>query len=262
MAMTLKPVHPSRGAHWVRDGWRLFVRRPMALTAPYALFLVLLVLSLVFGMAGLGLMVVALPLFGLGYMVACQSVLLEGRVTLGHFIEPLRPPGTRRGPLLALCLLFGVLILLSGWLSSLIAGDTLSRLVKLTTTTGTPQAEIDALLASRPLLGGVLSMGVLTLLISMVFWHAPALVYWGQQGVAQSLFSSAVAVWRSRGAFVVYGLTLLGVGELLQLSLVVLHLLLGPGLLLSLLSSTAGMAYSAVFYTTLVFTFNDSFGTQ
>ena len=262
MAMTLKPVHPSRGAHWVRDGWRLFLKRPVALTAPYALFIVLLVLSLVFGVAGVGLMVVALPLFGLGYMVACQSVLLEGKVNLGHFIEPLRPPGQRRRPLLGLCLLFGALILLSGFLSSLIAGDTLARLVQLTTTQGTPQAEVDALLADRHLLGGVLAMGTLTLLISMVFWHAPALVYWGQQSVAQSLFSSAVAVWRSRGAFVVYGLTLLGVGLVLQLGVAALHALLGPGLLLSLASSTAGMAYSAVFYTTLVFTFNDSFGTQ
>jgi hypothetical protein len=262
MAMTLKPVHPSRGAHWVRDGWRLFLKRPVALTAPYALFIVLLVLSLVFGVAGVGLMVVALPLFGLGYMVACQSVLLEGKVSLGHFIEPLRPPGQRRGPLLGLCLLFGALILLSGFVSSLIAGDTLARLVQLTTTQGTPQAEVDALLADRSLLGGVIAMGTLTLLISMVFWHAPALVYWGQQSVAQSLFSSAVAVWRSRGAFVVYGLTLLGVGLVLQLGVAALHALLGPGLLLSLASSTAGMAYSAVFYTTLVFTFNDSFGTQ
>lgn len=260
MAMTLKPVHPSRGAHWVRDAWRLYLKRPMALTAPYALFIVLLVLSLVFGLVGAALMVVALPLFGLGYMVACQSVLLEGRVTLGQFIEPMRSP--RRGALLGLCVLFAVLILLSGWLSSLIAGDTLTRLVKLTTTANTPQAEIDGLMASRDLVGGVLSMGVLTLLISLVFWHAPALVYWGQQGVAQSLFSSAMAVWRSRGAFVVYGLTLLGAGLLLQLGVAALHALLGPGLLLSLLSSTAGMAYSAVFYTSLVFTFNDSFGTQ
>lgn len=262
MALTLKPVQPGRGAHWVRDGWRLFLRRPMALTAPYALFIVLLVLSLVFGLFGAALMIVVLPLFGLGYMVACQSVLMEGRVNLGHFIEPLRPPSPRRGTLLGLCVLFALLILLSGFLSSLVAGDTLARLVQLTTTTGTPQAEIDALMADRQLVGGVLLMGLLTMLISLVFWHAPALVYWGQQGVAQSLFSSAVAVWRSRGAFVVYGLTLLGAGLLLQLLVAAMHALLGPGLLLSLLSSSAGMVFSAVFYSSLIFTFNDSFGSQ
>jgi hypothetical protein len=36
------------------------------------------------------------------------------------------------------------------------------------------------------------------------FWHAPGLVHWGSQGVGQALFSSTLAVWRCRGAFVVY----------------------------------------------------------
>ena len=45
----------------------------------------------------------------------------------------------------------------------------------------------------------------------MPFWHAPALVHWGDQGPAQALFSSTLAVWRSRGAFAVYLLSWLGI---------------------------------------------------
>ena len=42
--------------------------------------------------------------------------------------------------------------------------------------------------------------------LSIPFWHAPALVYWGGQGWAKSLFFSTVALWRNKGAFALYGL--------------------------------------------------------
>ena len=39
MAMILKTVGPGRGALWVRDGLRLYMRQPMAFTGLFALFL-------------------------------------------------------------------------------------------------------------------------------------------------------------------------------------------------------------------------------
>ena len=52
---------------------------------------------------------------------------------------------------------------------------------------------------------------LLYLPLSMLFWHAPALVYW--QGVApvKSLFFSWMGCWRNKGAFVVYLLVWAGV---------------------------------------------------
>ena len=44
---------------------------------------------------------------------------------------------------------------------------------------------------------------VLGSLLAVPFWHAPALVHWGGQGVAQALFSSTLALWRNKAAFVV-----------------------------------------------------------
>ena len=68
------------------------------------------------------------------------------------------------------------------------------------------QKELDALLGDAGLLQGVLLRLGGTALLSIPFWHAPALVWWQGQGVAQSLFSSTVACWRNRTAFLVYGL--------------------------------------------------------
>ena len=47
--------------------------------------------------------------------------------------------------------------------------------------------------------------------LSVPFWHAPALVYWQGQGVGQALFSSTLAVWRCKGAFLMYSLAWVGV---------------------------------------------------
>lgn len=47
-------------------------------------------------------------------------------------------------------------------------------------------------------------MAVLSLPIVLGFWYAPALVIWHDMSPAKSLFSSWVAMWRNKGAFVTY----------------------------------------------------------
>ncbi|MFX8047562.1 hypothetical protein ABTK64_19815, partial [Acinetobacter baumannii] len=67
--------------------------------------------------------------------------------------------------------------------------------------------EAIALAATDPrLLWGLLTRLGLVTLLSVPYWHAPALVHWGGQGVAQALFSSSLALWRNRAAFVLNAL--------------------------------------------------------
>jgi hypothetical protein len=47
--------------------------------------------------------------------------------------------------------------------------------------------------------------------LSLLFWHAPALVHWHGVSPMKSLFFSIVACVRNVGAFTVYGLAWLGV---------------------------------------------------
>ncbi|MFO1327994.1 MAG: BPSS1780 family membrane protein [Rubrivivax sp.] len=262
MALTLKTVGPARGAHWVADGLRLLRRRPVALTAPYTVFVGFALLAMVQLPPLAMLIAFSLPLFGLGYMVTSQAVLLEGPVRAAHFLEPLAAPGRRRRDLLILCLLFVALSVASALIGNVIADGGFTALAEAMRKPGGSPTEIDQLMASRSMVGGVLFVSAAVLLIGMVFWHAPALVHWGGQGVAQSLFSSALAVWRCRGAFLVYGLTLTAVVVGAQILIGVGVALLGTGALGSAFAVAVGLAVSALFYVTLIFTFNDSFGSN
>lgn len=100
---------------------------------------------------------------------------------------------------------------------------------------------------------------VLYTLLSLVFWHAPALVHW--QGVApvKSLFFSFVACIRNFWAFTVYGVVwilLFLVSSILSLSLA--SMLGGPEVLGAILYPVA-MLLVAMFFTSIYFTFIDSF---
>ena len=113
--------------------------------------------------------------------------------------------------------------------------------------------------ASRPLRDACHDLGLAGLL-SVPFWHAPALVHWGSQGALQALFSSTVALWRTRGAFTVYllgwGAAMLAVAGLVAL----LGTLFGARQALGILTLPIGLVFSAAFYVSLWFSFADTFG--
>jgi hypothetical protein len=260
MTLMLKPVDPARGARWIADAFRLFARRPLAFTSLFVLFLFAALFSALIPVIGGLLQMMALPLLSLGFMIASQSALTGGAVSPVQFIEPLRGDPARRRSLLVLCLLYGLGAVGILLLCDLVSDGALVRLQELMAQADTPPAEVDALLAEPGLTWAVIIGVVLGSLISVPFWHAPALVHWGGQGVGQALFSSTVAIWRSKGAFFVYGLAWVGVIVLFGLLAALVFGLLGARQMGSLVAMPAGLLFSTVFYVSLLFTFNDSFG--
>jgi hypothetical protein len=260
MALQLKPVAAARGTRWIVDAFRLFARRPLAFTALFAVFLFgALVVSLVPLLGGL-VQMMSLPLLSLGFMIAGQSALLDGPVHPRQFIEPLRTDATRRRALLQLCAIYGVAALVILLLADAVSGSAWSRLQALIAKGEGAQAEVDALLAEPGVGAAVLLAAVLGTMLTVPFWHAPALVHWGGQNVGQALFSSTLAVWRAKGAFFAYTLGWVGVIVVFGLVTALLFGLLGAPQLAGLLGVPAGLVFSAVFYVSLLFTFNDSFG--
>ena len=129
MPLQLKPVEPMRGARWVIDAFRLFLRRPLALTLLFVAFFVASTLvAAVLPFVGSLLQLASLPMLSLGFMVAAQSALLGGPVHPGQFFEPLRGDAERRRALLWLCLLYGLAAFAILMLCSWVSGDALSRL--------------------------------------------------------------------------------------------------------------------------------------
>ena len=260
MTLQLKTVPAGRGLRWVGDALRLFARRPLAFSALFALFLLAAVFAALVPFVGGVLQMMLLPLLSLGFMVASQSALLDGPVRPAQFIEPLQTDPVRRKALLVLCVAYGLCAVAILWLCDVISNDALARLQLLMAQGQPAQAEIDALLAEPGVATAALLAVVLVTLLSVPFWHAPALVHWGGQGVAQALFSSALAVWRAKGAFVVYLSTWTALILLFGLLSSVVLSLVGLGQMAGLASVPAGLFFSTVFYVSLLFTFNDSFG--
>jgi hypothetical protein len=262
MAMILKTVGPGRGALWVRDGLRLYMRQPMAFTGLFALFLLAALFSTLLPLVGWLLQMMMVPLLSLGFMVASQSVLLGGRARAVHFIEPLLGAPTQRRALLLLCALYGLLVAGSLWLADWAADGGYTHLFQLMSQTPAPLHEIDALFVERSMAAGALVGTTAITLVTIPFWHAPALVHWAHQGALQALFSSTLAVWRCRGAFVVYALTWFTLMLTLGILSALLFGLMGLGQLGSVLALPLGLFLSTLFYVSLIFTFNDSFGQQ
>jgi len=262
MAMILKAVGPARGAHWVRDGLRLYLKRPLAFTSLFAVFMFVALFSALLPFVGGLLQIMLVPLLSLGFMVASQSALLQGPVTPSQFIEPLRGAPAQRRALLMLCLGYGVAVAAVLWLSDAVADGGFTRLFELMRQSPVPQAEIDALFAERGLAAGALFGTAALTLVTIPFWHAPALVHWAHQGAGQALFSSTLAVWRCRGAFVVYGLTWFGLMLAGAFVTTLLFGVLGLRQVGPMLVVPMGLFFSTLFYVSLIFTFNDSFGHQ
>jgi hypothetical protein len=223
-------------------------------------FLAAAVVASLMPLVGSLLQLMSLPLLSLGFMVASQSALNGGPVHPGQFIEPLRGDAPRRRALLVLCALYGVaafaILLLCAWISN----DALSRLQALMAQGEPARAQIDALLAEPGVSTAAILLTLLGSLLTVPFWHAPALVHWGGQGVAQSLFSSTVALWRTKAAFFGYFLGWTVLVVVFGVATALLFGLFGAGNLATVVALPAGLVFSTVFYVSLVFTFNDSCG--
>lgn len=260
MPLTLKSVPAASGVLWVRDGFKLFARRPLAFTSLFVLFLLAAVVMALVPLAGGLLQMMSLPLLSLGFMIASQSALLGGEVKPAQFIEPLRGDAERRRALIILCVVYGVCALAVLLLCDALSDEALLRLQKLLAKQGTTQAELDSLLAEPGVMQAVVAGSVLGTAITVPFWHAPALVHWGHQGIGQALFSSTLAMWRNKGAFAVYTLAWIGLIIAFSAGVAMLLGLFGLLRLAGVLALPAGLAFSAVFYVSLLFTFNDCFG--
>jgi hypothetical protein len=147
MPLVLKTVESARGPRWIGDALRLFLRKPLAFTSLFVLFLFASMLVAWLPLVGPLLQFMSLPLLGLGFMVAGQSALFDGPVHPRQFIEPLRGDAHKRRSLLILCLIYGVLAVVVLLLADGISDHAWGRLQKLVAKPNTPQADLVALLS-------------------------------------------------------------------------------------------------------------------
>jgi hypothetical protein len=259
MPLLLKPVPALQGARWLRDGFRLFGKHPLAFSVLLVAFLISALALSLLPLLGSVLVVAALPLLSLGFMIASEAALAGKPIHPGCFLAPLKGNAERRKRQLVLCLAYGAATVLVMLISDAIDDGKFEKLQRLMGQGG-QAAEVEALLRDPQLFWGVVCRFGLIAALSVPFWHAPALVHWGDQGPAQALFSSTLAVWRSRGAFAVYLLSWLGIIVAFGVTTALLAGLFSVREMAGVLVLPSVLIFSTVFYVSLLFTFNDSFG--
>ena len=263
--MKLLRAEPGEGLVWIRRAFRTFGRQPFGLAGLLAVCVFIVWTVSWIPILG-GALSVLSPAGTLLFMIATSRVEAGERPLPGALAAIL---GAGR-PRLVELLKLGVAYFVASALAMLIiaaidGGATATWMEAVSGAAGSasgasapgasgPAASQAPLPDARMLFSSLGRMVVLALL-SVPFWHAPALVYWGRQGFAKSLFFSTVAIWRNRGAFAVYGLGWFGLSLAGAMVFSVLAALLGgpprPSLVAVMVLVVAILLYLTLFFSSL-----------
>lgn len=257
--MKLKPVAARQGAQWVRDGFRVFFRRPLAYTGLFAAFLFGALVLLLVPYVGALLLMMSLPLLTLGFMLATRRTLEGGWPAPNALVAPLAGERKRRLALIRLGLAYALGTLLVMLATDWIDGGKFEALQTALADRDTSREQVAVLLADPQLQAGMLLRLAFAGALSIPFWHAPALIHWGGQAVAQALFSSTLACWRTKRALFVYALCWALVVGAFGFALNLVFMLIGQPQFIGIAALPAALMFTTVFYASLYFTFRDSF---
>ena len=251
--MKLQIVPAKQGLLWVKQGIRTFWRQPLAFTGLFFLFMAWVsVLSMV-PFIGAALALLVLPAATLGLMVATEQA-ASGKFPMPTVMLVAFRAGQQR---LKAMLLLGVLYALSFLavmaISALIDGGGFAK-VYLANAPITPEVVNDADFQAAMWLTTILYVP-----LSMLFWHAPALVHWHGVPPAKSLFFSAIACWRNFGAFAVYLLAWAGVFVAGAMLILLISSALGGNDLSAAVLMPGALLMAAMFFTSVYFSVKDCF---
>ena len=195
MQATSLPV--IAGWYWVRDGFALFKRQPIAMfTWALTIGFLVLVASMIPPIGPL-LFVTLMPVITVMTLVACRQVIAGKQVFPLRLFALLKIPGLAKR-LFSMGAIYVVAVLVVGLITFLPFMDALRESLQGVTDDLTP-----VLAAMRTPL---VIFAVFYITIAALFWHAPALVAWHGMSLRKALFFSGIACWRNKGAFIVYGL--------------------------------------------------------
>lgn len=252
--MKLRSVPAATGLQWVRLGMRTFLRQPLAMSGLFFLFMVAISLLALLPFIGTALSALLTPAANLGLMAASKEA-ADGRFPMpSTLVTAFRAGPEKTRGMLVLGGVYGLALLLVLGLATLL--DT-SAPVAADAAEMTAEAMVQATLASPSLWVAMVVMVPL----QMLFWHAPALLFWHGVPPVKSLFFSAMACWTNKGALLVFMLGWMGVFMLLGLVISVVGALLGGAQVLTIILYPAVLFMASMFFTSIYFTFSDSFQT-
>ncbi|MDR3455456.1 MAG: BPSS1780 family membrane protein [Rhodoferax sp.] len=253
--MKLNIVPARTGIEWVKLGIQTFFKQPLALAGLFFMFMAIMSVATLIPFIGGALALAFLPAATLGLMAATQEA-TKGKFPMPSIlITAFRAGRQELRSMLVLGALYAAGFLLVMGISALFDGGQFARMYLLG-----DRVSGDMILSSDFQLAMWVAMG-LYLPLSLLFWHAPALVHWYGVPPAKSLFFSIVACFRNFGAFTVFGLVWATVFLAVGLVFALLAALLGSPELVSIAMMPIALLMATMFFTSIYFTFRDSFAT-
>lgn len=238
---------------WVRQGISTFFRQPLALSGLFFMFLAVMTLVGLVPVLGLALALALLPACTLGLMAASKEA-ADGKFPMPTvFLSAFRAGRQQLRAMLVLGMLYGLGFCVAMAVTALFdSGEFAGRYLA----GQLPTPEMAQNSATQM---AMLVFLLVQFVLSMMFWHAPALVHWYQIPPVKSVFFSLVACLRNFWAFALFLLVWMGIllGTILCLSLVA-GLMGGPQVASAALMPVS-MVIGAMFLTSTYFSFRDCF---
>ncbi|MDQ3058415.1 MAG: hypothetical protein M3R45_02665 [Pseudomonadota bacterium] len=251
--MKLNIVPARTGLTWVKLGIKTFWQQPLAMSGLFFMFMAMLSVATVVPFIGVALALALLPAATLGLMAATEEATKGNFPMPSILISAFRASRQRVQAMLVLGAVYAAGFLALMGISALIDGGQFASLYLIGGKVTKEMVMQDSFQAAM-----WVAMA-LHLLLSLLFWHAPALVHWHGVSPAKSLFFSFMACYKNFGAFTVFGLAWAGVFVLAAFVVSIIASLLGNPMLATVAMFPVALVIVAMFFTSIYFTFRDSF---
>jgi hypothetical protein len=251
--MKLNIVPARTGLTWVKLGIKTFLRQPLAMSGLFFMFMAVLSVATLLPYVGAALALALLPAATLGLMAATQEA-TKGKFPMPSIlISAFRAGQQRKQAMLVLGGLYAAGFLGVMGVSALFDGGEFARLYLV----GGKISE--ELVLQSGFQAAMWVAMALYLPLSLMFWHAPALVHWHGVTPVKSLFFSFLACYKNMGAFTVFGLTWVGIFVVATLVVTLVAVALGSATLAATVMFPVGLVIVTMFFTSIYFTFRDCF---
>jgi hypothetical protein len=244
--MKLNIVPARNGLTWVKSGVSTFFKQPLALAGLFFLYMAAMWALGQVPVVGSAISALLVPATTLGMMVAAQQA-ASGKFPMPTvLLSAFRVGRERARAMLVLGALYA-----AGWFATITLAGIISPLP--------PAAETATTAGQSQLAGFYLIVSLFSVPLSVLFWHAPALVHWHGVAPVKSLFFSMVACFRNFGAFLVFGLVWLAVFLAAISASTLLAVAIGGPTMVERVFFPLIMLLAAMFSTSIYFSFRDSF---
>ncbi|WP_322994906.1 BPSS1780 family membrane protein [Castellaniella sp.] len=184
------------GWGWIIQGYALCRRQPSAMLFWSVATSFLINLGAIVPILGQAILVILTPLLTFLTLCAGRHLSQGQRMLPGMWLAPAQTPGTTRTLLRLGFVYFGCSVLTA-------FAAVLPFMTQLLAAMGT-QDQPDYTIFAQAMTGPLILFGIFYVILSALFWHAPALMGWHRLPLRRALFYSMVACWRNKWAILLY----------------------------------------------------------